>query len=90
MKAIGYKTPLPIEDPQSLLDIDVPTPVATGRDLLIDVRSSERPDGSEYRILAWDAAGIVQASGPEAPSFVPRLHAINYRGAHTSIAKGVC
>jgi hypothetical protein len=90
MKAIGYKTLPPIEDPQSLLDIDVPTPVATGRDLLTEVRFSGRPDGSEYGILAWDAAGIVQATGPEAPSFIPRRHAINYRGAHTSIAKGVC
>jgi NADPH2:quinone reductase len=32
MKAVGYKIPLPIEDPQSLLDIEVPTPVAAGVD----------------------------------------------------------
>jgi hypothetical protein len=30
MKAVGYKIPVPIEDPGSLLDIEVPTPVATG------------------------------------------------------------
>jgi hypothetical protein len=38
MKAVGYRTPLPIEDPQSLLDIEVPAPEAKGRDLLVEAR----------------------------------------------------
>ena len=58
MKAVGYKIPVPIEDPESLLDIEVPTPVATGVDLLVKVkaisvnpvdvkvRASVRPEGS--------------------------------------------
>jgi NADPH2:quinone reductase len=83
MKAIGYKTPLPIEDPQSLLDIEVPEPHAKGRDLLIEVkaisvnpvdvkvRASGKPEGSEYKILGWDAAGVVKEAGPEASLFKP-------------------
>jgi len=83
MKAVGYKTPLPIEDPLSLLDIEVPVPTATGRDLLVEikavsvnpvdvkVRASSRPEGSEYKILGWDAAGIVKAVGSECSLFKP-------------------
>jgi NADPH2:quinone reductase len=83
MKAIGYKTPLPIEDPQSLLDIEIPEPHAKGRDLLIEVkaisvnpvdvkvRASGKPEGSEYKILGWDAAGIVKEAGPETSLFKP-------------------
>jgi zinc-binding alcohol dehydrogenase family protein len=81
MKAVGYKTPLPIADPQSLLDIEIPAPVATGRDLLVEikaisvnpvdvkVRASGKPDGAEYKVLGWDAAGIVKAVGPECTLF---------------------
>ena len=83
MKAVGYKTPLPIADPQSLLDIEIPAPVATGRDLLVEikaisvnpvdvkVRASGKPDGAEYKVLGWDAAGIVKAVGPECTLFQP-------------------
>jgi NADPH:quinone reductase len=83
MKAVGYKTPLPIADPQSLLDIEIPAPQATGRDLLVEikaisvnpvdmkVRASAKPDGAEYKILGWDAAGIVKATGPDCTLFQP-------------------
>ena len=39
MKAIGYRTPGPITEDASLVDIDLPDPVATGRDLLVQVRA---------------------------------------------------
>jgi NADPH:quinone reductase len=83
MKAVGYKTPLPIADPQSLLDIEVPAPVATGRDLLVEikaisvnpvdvkVRASGKPDGADYKVLGWDAAGIVKAIGSDCTLFQP-------------------
>jgi NADPH2:quinone reductase len=83
MKAVGYKVPSPIEDPQSLLDIEVPNPVAAGADLLVEVkaisvnpvdvkvRASGRPEGSGYKILGWDAAGVVVATGPECSLFKP-------------------
>jgi hypothetical protein len=38
MKAVGYKKPLPITEPDSLLDIEVPVPKAACRDLLVEVR----------------------------------------------------
>jgi zinc-binding alcohol dehydrogenase family protein len=83
MKAVGYKTPLPIADPQSLLDIEIAAPVAAGRDLLVEikaisvnpvdvkVRASAKPDASEYKVLGWDAAGVVKAVGPECTLFQP-------------------
>ena len=57
MKAVGYKIPLPIEDPQSLLDIEVPTPVAAGVDLLVEVKAisvqSRGCKGASQRAAGW-------------------------------------
>ena len=39
MKAIGYTKSLPINDPESLTDIELPQPVATGHDLLVKVKA---------------------------------------------------
>ena len=84
MKAIGYRTPQAITQPDALIDITLPDPVATGRDLLVEVkavsvnpvdtkvRSSAAPaQGDEYKVLGWDASGIVQAVGPEVTLFAP-------------------
>ncbi|WP_174278643.1 zinc-binding alcohol dehydrogenase family protein [Sphingomonas bacterium] len=83
MKAIGYRQPGPIDRPDSLIDIDLPEPVATGRDLLVEVRAvsvnpvdvkvrgSAAPTGEGPRVLGWDAAGVVRAIGPEVASFRP-------------------
>ncbi len=83
MKAVGYKTPLPIGDSESLLDIDVPAPEANGHDVLVEVRAisvnpadvktrtSGKPEGSEYKILGWDAAGVVRSIGTEVTRFKP-------------------
>jgi zinc-binding alcohol dehydrogenase family protein len=83
MKAVGYKMPLPIENPKSLLDITMPRPEARGRDIVVKiravsvnpvdvkVRASSNPDGSEYKVLGYDAAGIVTQAGSEAVLFKP-------------------
>jgi len=84
MKAIGYRTPQAITAPDALLDITLPAPVATGRDLLVEVkavsvnpvdakvRKSATPaEGQEYKVLGWDASGIVKAVGPEVTLFQP-------------------
>jgi NADPH2:quinone reductase len=83
MKAVGYKMPLPIENPDSLLDITLPEPEAKGRDLAVKikavsvnpvdvkVRASSKPEGSEYKVLGYDAAGIVTQAGPETVLFKP-------------------
>ena len=39
MRAIGFNRPLPIDDAQALLDIDLPRPTATGRDLLVEIKA---------------------------------------------------
>lgn len=84
MKAIAYKAPQAIELPESLMDIELPDPVATGRDLLVQVkavsvnpvdtkvRQRGGPDaGQQYKVLGWDASGIVKAVGPEVRLFKP-------------------
>jgi zinc-binding alcohol dehydrogenase family protein len=84
MKAVGYKQPSPITSPDALLDIILPDPKPAGRDLLVEVkaisvnpvdfkiRSGSAPlAGDEYRILGWDAAGIVRTTGPEVTLFKP-------------------
>ena len=84
MKAIGYKTPQTINQTEALLDITLPEPVATGRDLLVEVkavsvnpvdtkvRGSAKPaDGQTYKVLGWDASGVVKAVGPEVTLFKP-------------------
>ncbi|WP_263359934.1 zinc-binding alcohol dehydrogenase family protein [Acidicapsa ligni] len=84
MKAVGYKKPLPISDPASLLDVEIAEPTAEGRDLLVEIRavsvnpvdvkvraSAVVPEGADYKILGWDAAGIVRSVGPKATLFKP-------------------
>eukprot|EP01034_Spumella_vulgaris_P016404 gene16404-20958_t len=39
MKAIAYYAALPINDPKSLQDIQLPEPVAGPRDLLVEVNA---------------------------------------------------
>ena len=83
MKAVGLYRYLPLDDPESLLDLQVPDPVATGRDLLVAVkaisvnpvdykmRSPKDQVEKEPRILGWDVAGVVQAVGPQVTLFKP-------------------
>jgi len=83
MKAVGYKKPGPITEPEALVDIDLPRPVPTGRDILVQVkavsvnpvdgkvrRSASPPDG-EWKVLGWDAAGLVSEVGPDVTLFQP-------------------
>ena len=81
MKAIAYQNSLPIAHADSLQDIELPTPVATGRDLLVEikavsanpvdakVRQGVAPGAGEWKVLGWDAAGVVVALGPEVSGF---------------------
>ncbi len=92
MRAIGYREPQDISAETSLITLDLPEPVATGRDLLVEVkaisvnpvdtkvRRNARPPEGEARILGWDAAGIVKAVGPEVTAFRPG-DAVFYAGA---------
>ncbi len=83
MKAVGYSKSLPINDPESLTDIDLPQPVATGHDLLVEVkaiavnpvdykiRQRVSPAEGDYKVLGWDAVGAVVATGEAATQFQP-------------------
>jgi NADPH2:quinone reductase len=83
MRAIGFREPQPISSETSLIDLDLPVPVATGRDLLVEVkavsvnpvdtkvRRNARPAEGEVRVLGWDAAGVVKAVGPDVKAFKP-------------------
>lgn len=82
MRAIAYRQPGPIDRDEALVEVEMPRPVLTGRDILVAVRAiSVNPvdakvrtgaapfDGRDERILGWDAAGVVEAVGPEATRF---------------------
>ncbi|MGI9276365.1 MAG: zinc-binding alcohol dehydrogenase family protein [Endozoicomonas sp.] len=83
MKAIGYTQSLPITDSESLQDIELPQPVATGRDLLVRVkaiavnpvdykiRQRATPEEGRQKVLGWDAVGEVVAAGEAVTQFKP-------------------
>ncbi|MDQ7968339.1 MAG: zinc-binding alcohol dehydrogenase family protein [Oxalicibacterium faecigallinarum] len=94
MKAIAYRQALPINDPQSLLDITLPDPVPGPRDLLVEVRaisvnpvdvkvrSSATPPAGETKVIGWDAAGVVRAVGDQVTLFKAGDH-VYYAGSIT-------
>ncbi len=84
MKAVALKRYLPIDDPQSLLDVDLLKPVPGPRDLLVHVeaisvnpvdtkvrRSKLGQEEAEPRVLGWDVAGVVKAIGSQVSLFRP-------------------
>jgi zinc-binding alcohol dehydrogenase family protein len=92
MKAVAYKTPGSIDRPDALLNVTLETPEAEGRDLLVKVmavsvnpvdvkvRRSMPPEGSEWRVLGFDASGVVEAVGSEVQNFKPG-DAVFYAGS---------
>ena len=84
MKAVALTRYLPIDDPQSLLDVELPDPPApTGFDLLVrvdavsvnpvdtKVRSPKPQVEAQPKVLGYDAAGIVEAVGDQATGVKP-------------------
>ena len=81
MKAIGYKENLPIENVKSLQDITLETPKATGRDILVEIKAiSVNPadykvragmpvEGDNWKVIGWDATGIVKEVGEDVTLF---------------------
>ncbi len=92
MKAVALTRYLPIDDPQSLVDMDLPPPAApTGHDLLVrvqavsvnpvdtKVRGPKPQQESQPRVLGYDAAGVVEAVGPAVEGLQPG-DAVYYAG----------
>ncbi|KFN02567.1 zinc-binding alcohol dehydrogenase family protein [Bacillus clarus] len=75
MKAIGLHEYLPIEEENSLIDIELERPVPKGNDILVKVhaisvnpvdtkvRSPKDKKEIEPKILGWDASGVVVKAG---------------------------
>ncbi|NMM09060.1 MAG: zinc-binding alcohol dehydrogenase family protein [Polaromonas sp.] len=80
MKAIGYRRPGPLTA-DSLIDIELPRPEATAHDLLVEVRAisvnpvdtklriGAAPVAGEYKVLGYDAVGIVREVGTDVTLF---------------------
>ncbi|WP_447737015.1 zinc-binding alcohol dehydrogenase family protein [Rhodanobacter soli] len=83
MKAVALTRYLPIDDPQSLLDVELPTPAPGAHDLLVrveavsvnpvdtKVRSPKPQVEARPKVLGYDAAGVVEAVGASVEGFRP-------------------
>jgi NADPH2:quinone reductase len=83
MKAVALVRYLPIDDPQSLVDVEMPRPVAGEHDLLVrveavsvnpvdtKVRSPKPQVETQPKVLGYDAAGTVEAVGTAVTGFQP-------------------
>jgi zinc-binding alcohol dehydrogenase family protein len=81
MKAIGFYQYLPVDNPECLIEVDLPDPAPSDRDLLVrikavsvnpvDTKVRMRQEGvlTDPRIPGWDAAGVVQAVGSNVSLF---------------------
>lgn len=83
MKAVAYRITDTPSANEALQDIELPEPDVSGRDLLVEIRAiSVNPVDTkvrarpatpvgDWRVLGWDAAGVVRAVGPEVTAFKP-------------------
>lgn len=83
MKAVAYQKSLPADNPAALQDITLPDPAPGPHDLLVEVhavsvnpvdtkvRRSTEPPAGEWKVLGWDAAGVVRAAGADVTFFRP-------------------
>jgi len=77
MKAIGFKTSLPITENESFIEFETPVPTPQGRDILVKIKAiSVNPVDYKIRqnstkdtiletpkVIGWDATGTVEAVG---------------------------
>jgi len=83
MKAIGFKTSLPISENESFIEFETPVPHPKGRDLLVKIKAiSVNPVDFKIRqnsakdtlletpkVIGWDAVGTVEAVGEDVSLF---------------------
>jgi NADPH2:quinone reductase len=82
MRAVGYTKNLPVSDPSSLVDLELPIPEPGEHDLLVRVeavsvnpvdvkqRAGSDPQGRPT-VLGYDAAGVVERVGSAVTLFAP-------------------
>jgi len=77
MKAIGFKTSLPISENESFIAFETPVPQPEGRDLLVKIKaisvnpvdfkirqnSAKDTELETPKVIGWDAVGTVEAIG---------------------------
>jgi zinc-binding alcohol dehydrogenase family protein len=102
VKAVAYQKSLSIEQADALVEVDLREPVPRDRDLLVEVRAvsvnpvdtkvrmRSAPPAGEWKVLGWDAAGIVRSAGSEASLFKPGdrvwyAGAINRAGSNSEL-----
>jgi NADPH:quinone reductase len=83
MKAVALTRYLPIDDPQSLVDVELPKPSPGAHDLLVrveaisvnpvdtKVRSPKPQVEAQPKVLGYDAAGTIEAVGESVDGFKP-------------------
>lgn len=93
MKAVGFKTSLPIEKENSFITFETPTPTPGPFDILVKIKavavnpvdykvranSAKGKELEQPRIIGWDASGIVEAVG-EKVSFFREGDEVYYAG----------
>ena len=83
MKAVALTRYLPIDDPQSLIDVELPKPAPGEHDLLVrveavsvnpvdtKVRSPKPQVEAQPKVLGYDAGGTIEAVGKSVSGFKP-------------------
>lgn len=78
MKAIAFKKGFKVTDAHGFEEIEMPKPKASGKDLLVSIKAvSINPidtklrtiDYDEYKVLGYDAVGVVEAVGEDVELF---------------------
>ncbi|GAB3950495.1 zinc-binding alcohol dehydrogenase family protein [Spirosoma harenae] len=83
MKAVGFKTSLPIQEAESFIDFETDIPTPSDRQLLVKInaisvnpvdfkiRQNSAKDTvlAEPKVIGWDAAGVVEAVGDNVTLF---------------------
>lgn len=102
MKAVAYQKAGSITSPEALIDVELDTPVAQGYDLLVRVqaisvnpvdtkiRKNVSAENNQWKVLGWDAAGVVEAIGDQVSQFkvgdlVWYAGALNRQGSNSEL-----